>query len=98
MEELTEKLFQEKKVFKRLEVDNDELTKKISELQNQLDRNKVKMMDTRERCENLESQYESEKQRLSMVEDTIKTITQSKERVKVMVHNFAPSFNLAQFD
>ncbi|KXJ16073.1 uncharacterized protein LOC110236326 [Exaiptasia diaphana] len=98
MEDLTEQLFQEKKVFKRLEVDNEELTRKISELENQRDKNKLKLNESRERSENLESNYEDQKQRLSLVEDTIKTITQSKERVKMMVHNFAPSFNLDQFD
>jgi vacuolar-type H+-ATPase subunit I/STV1 len=98
MEDLTERLFQEKKTVKRLEVDNEDLTKKIYELQNQLEKNRSKMSESQEKCENLECHYEEEKQRLALVEDTIKTIRQSKDRVKMLVNNFAPSLNLDQFD
>ncbi|XP_031569406.1 kinesin-like protein KIN-7M, chloroplastic [Actinia tenebrosa] len=98
MEDLTEQLFQEKKMYKKIQVDNEDLTKKIQELQKQLEKNQIKMTESKEACENLESQYEEEKQRLALVEDTVKTIRQSKERVKMLVHNFAPSLNLEQFD
>ncbi|XP_001637164.2 uncharacterized protein LOC5517192 [Nematostella vectensis] len=98
MEDTTEQIFQEKKVVKKLQVDEEEIKHRISELQDQLAKNKSKLSETQERCEKLEIRYDEEKQRLSLVEDTIKTITQSKERVKMMVNNFAPNLNLENFD
>ena len=90
MEGVTEQLQDEKK----LEMDKGELKEKINPLQSQLDAIKVKEEDCQKRCQELEIRYNEEKERLSLVKDTVQRIGKSKERVKMMVHNFAPSLNL----
>ena len=98
MEEVTEQLLDEKKLIKKLEMDESELRQKINRLQTELDGIKIKEEDCKERCQDLEQRYNEEKERLSMVEDTVQRIKQSKERVKMMVHNFAPALNLDDYD
>lgn len=98
MEEVTEQLLDEKKLMKKLHMDEDELKQKINRLQTELDGIKVKQENCQERCQDLEHQYNEEKERLSMIEDTVKRIGKSKERVKMMVHNFAPTLNLDNYD
>ena len=98
MEEVTEQLLDEKKLIKKLEMDESELRQKINRLQTELDGIKIKEEDCKERCQDLEQRYNEEKERLSMVEDTVQRIKQSKERVKMMVHNFSPALNLDDYD
>ena len=98
MEGVTEQLLDEKKLMKKLEMDKGELKEKINRLQNQLDAIKVKEEDCQNRCQELEIRYNEEKERLSLVEDTLQRIGKSKERVKMMVHNFAPSLNLDDYE
>lgn len=98
MEEVTEQLLDEKKLIKKLDMDENELRQKINRLQTELDGIKIKEEDCKERCQDLEQRYNEEKERLSMVEDTVQRIKQSKERVKMMVHNFAPALNLDAYD
>ena len=98
MEEVTEQLLDEKKMMKKLEMDETELKQKINRLQTELDAIKVKEEDCRNRCQDLELRYNEEKERLSLVEDTVQRIGKSKERVKMMVHNFAPALNLDDYD
>lgn len=98
MEEVTEQLLDEKKLMKKLQMDEDELKQKINRLQTELDGIKVKQENCQGRCHDLEHQYNEEKERLSMIEDTVQRIGKSKERVKMMVHNFAPALNLDDYD
>ena len=98
MEEVTEQLLDEKKLMKKLEMDETELKQKINRLQTELDGIKVKEEDCQNRCQDLEIRYNEEKERLSLIEDTVQRIGKSKERVKMMVHNFAPSLNLDDYD
>ena len=98
MEEVTEQLLDEKKLMKKLQMDEEELKQKINRLQTELDGIKVKQENCQERCQGLEHQYNEEKERLSMIEDTVQRIGKSKERVKMMVHNFAPALNLEDYD
>ena len=98
MEEVTEQLLDEKKLMKKLEMDETEIKDKINRLQIELDAIKVKEEDCKSRCHDLELRYNEEKERLSLVEDTVQRIGKSKERVKMMVHNFAPSLNLDDYD
>lgn len=98
MEEVTEQLLDEKKLMKKLEMDETEIRDKINRLQTELDAIKVKEEDCENRCHDLELRYNEEKERLSLVEDTVQRIGKSKERVKMMVHNFAPSLNLDDYD
>jgi len=98
MEEVTEQLLDEKKLMKKLEMDETELKQKINNLQKELDTIKVKEEDCQNRCQDLELRYNEEKERLALVEDTVKQIGKSKERVKMMVHNFAPALNLDDYE
>ena len=98
MEEVTEQLLDEKKLMKKLQMDEDELKQKINRLQTELDGVKVKQENCQGRCQDLEHQYNEEKERLSMIEDTVQRIGKSKERVKMMVNNFAPALNLEDYD
>ena len=98
MEGVTEQLLDEKKLMKKLEMDKGELKEKINRLQSQLDAIKVKEEDCQNRCQELEIRYNEEKERLSLIEDTVQRIGKSKERVKMMVHNFAPSLNLDDYE
>ena len=99
MEGVTEQLLDEKKLMKKLEMDKGELKEKINRLQSQLDAIKVKEEDCQNRCQELEIRlYTEEKERLSLIEDTVQRIGKSKERVKMMVHNFAPSLNLDDYE
>ena len=75
-------------------MDKGELREKINRLKSQLDAIKVKEEDCQNRCQELEIRYTDAKERLSLIEDTVQRIGKSKERVKMMVHNFAPSLNL----
>ena len=98
MEGVTEQLLEDKKLMKKLEMDKGEFKEKINRLQSQLDAIKVKEEDCQNRCQELEIRYNEEKERLSLVEDTVQRIGKSKERVKMMVHNFAPSLNLDDYE
>ncbi|XP_068727546.1 kinesin heavy chain-like [Montipora capricornis] len=98
MEGVTEQLLDEKKLMKKLEMDKGELKEKISRLQSQLDAIKVKEEDCQNRCQELEIRYNKEKERLSLIEDTVQRIGKNKERVKMTVHNFAPSLNLDDYE
>ena len=100
MEGVTEQLLDEKKLMKKLEMDKGELKEKINRLQSQLDAIKVKEEDCQNRCQELEIRYteEKERERLSLIEDTVQWIGKSNERVKMMVHNFAPSLNLDDYE
>lgn len=98
MEEVTEQLLDEKKLIKKLEMDKEELKEKINKLQTELDSVAVKEQECQSRCHNLETRYNEEKERLSLIEDTVQRIGKSKERVKIMVHNFAPSLNLDDYE
>ena len=98
MEGVTEQLLDEKKLMKKLEMDKGEFKEKINRLQSQLDAIKVKEEDCQNRCQELEIRYTEEKERLSLIEDTVQRIGKSKERVKMMVHNFAPSLNLDDYE
>lgn len=98
MEEVTEQLLDEKKLMKKLEMDEEEIKQKIHRLQTELDTTKVKEEDCQNRCHDLEMRYNEEKERLSLVEDTVQQIAKSKERVKMMVHNFAPTLKLDDYD
>ena len=99
MEGVTEQLLDEKKLMKKLEMDKGELREKINRLQSQLDAINVKEEDCQNRCQELEIRlYTEEKERLSLIEDTVQRIGKSKERVKMMVHNFAPSLNLDDYE
>ena len=94
MEGVTEQLLDEKKLMKKLEMDKRELKEKINRPQSQLDAIKVKEEDCQNRCQELEIRYTEEKERLSLIEDTVQRIGKSKE----MVHNFASSLNLDDYD
>lgn len=98
MEEVTQQLLDEKKLMKKLQMDEDELKQKINRLQTELDSIKVKQENCQGRCHDLEHQYNEEKERLSMIEDTVQRIGKSKEQVKMMVHNFAPALDLDDYD
>ena len=98
MEVVTEQLLAEKKLWKKLEMDEQELKQKINHLQTELDGVNVREENCQERCKELEAKYNEEKERLAMIEDTVKTIAKSKERVKMLVHNFAPALNLDDYD
>ena len=97
-EGVTELLLDEKKLMKKLEMDKGELKEKINHLQSQLDAIKVKEENCQNRCQELEIRYNEEKERLSLIEDTVQRIGKSKERVKMMVRNFAPSLNLDDYE
>jgi len=98
MEEVTEQLLDEKKMIKKLEMDKEELKEKINKLQTELDSVAVKEQECHSQCHNLETRYNEEKERLSLIEDTVQRIGKSKERVKIMIHNFAPSLNLDDYE
>ena len=94
MESTTEHLMEQKKMVKKLEMDKRGLRDKMKEIQEHLEKVNVRERECQEKCTELEQSYNEEKDRLAMVEDTIKMINKSKERVKMLVQNFAPSLNL----
>ena len=94
MEGVTEQLLDEKKLMKKLEMDKGELKEKINRLQSQLDAINVKEEVCQNRCQELEIRYNEEKERLSLIEDTVQRIGKSKERVWMIMNSFSlGSFN-----
>ena len=67
-------------------------------LMKKLEMDKGELRENQNRCQELEIRYTEEKERLSLIEDTVQRIGKSKERVKMMVHNFAPSLNLDNYE
>ena len=94
MESTTERLMGQKKKLRTFVVDKQKLRDKIKELQEHMDQIALKEENCQRDCEELELNYNAEKDRLAMAEDTIKMIDKSKERVKILVQNFAPNLNL----
>ena len=98
MESITQELMGKKQDMRKIERDSNDIQERIQELQQQLVKNSEQFQHCQDYCDELEEKYNQEKQQLAMVEDTIKTIEKSKERVKVMVHNFAPNLKLDNED
>lgn len=98
MESVTDELVEEKKTIKKLENESQQIKHKIQQLQEQLEQNNNSQQKCQEKCVELERKYNEEKDRLSMAEDTVRTIQKTKDKIKLLVQNLAPSLNLDSFD
>ena len=98
MESVTNELVEEKKAIKRFETESQQIQHKIQQLEEQLEQNNNLQQKCQEKCTELERKYNEEKDRLSMAEDTVRTIQKTKDKIKLLVHNLAPSLNLDNFD
>ena len=94
MEEITHEL-----VRKKRSVENINSTALKIKRQMKCLHENLKMLEQQHisECGNIsemEDNYEKSKKQLLMVEKTLKTLAQSKERVKCMIENIAPSIQL----
>ena len=94
MESITEDILKEKRVARKLEKENSDIQNKIKELEMQYHQNEELIKDSSSNCQALEKSYDDEKNKLTLIEETIKTIRNSKERAKVMIQNLAPNLKL----
>ena len=94
MESITEEILEEKRVAKKLEKENDQIKTKIKELELELHQNEEIIKESSSNCHSLELNYNEEKDKLTLIEETIKTIRNSKERAKIMIQNLAPNVKI----
>lgn len=94
MEEITESILKEKRVGRKLEKQNTDIKAKIKELELEHSNNEELLKESSSNCHILEKKYDSEKDKLALIEETIKTIRNSKERAKLMIQNLAPNLKL----
>ena len=97
MESITNDHVEEKKSIKRLEMENKQMEQKIQQLQGQLEENNSLKEKHQESCIELERKYGEEQGRLAMAEDTVRTIQKTKDKIKLLVQNLAPSLDLDKF-
>ena len=94
MESVTEDILKEKRVARKLENENSDIQNKIKELELQYHQNEELIIESSSNCHALEKDYDEEKDKLTLIEETIKTIRNSKERAKIMIQNLAPNLKL----
>ena len=94
MESITEDIIEEKRVGRKLEKENDDIKNKIKELELEFHHNEELLKESLSNCSSLEQNYNEEKEKLTIIEETIKTIRNSKERAKIMIQNLAPNLKL----
>ena len=94
MESITEDIIEEKRVGRKLEKENDDIKSKIKELELEFHHNEELLKESLSNCSSLEQNYNEEKEKLTIIEETIKTIRNSKERAKIMIQNLAPNLKL----
>ena len=94
MESITEDILKEKRVARKLEKENGDIENKIKDLELQYQQNEELIKDSSSNCHDLEKSYDDEKSKLTLIEETIKTIRNSKERAKIMIQNLAPNLKL----
>ena len=94
MESITNDLVEEKKAMKRLETENKQIEQKIQQFQEKLEENSNLKQKHQEKCVDLEGKYSEEQKRLAMAEDTVRTIQKTKDKIKLLVQNLAPTLNL----
>ena len=94
MESITEEILEEKRVAKKLEKENDQIKTKIKELELELHQNEEIIKESSSNCHSLELNYNEVKDKLTLIEETIKTIRNSKERAKIMIQNLAPNVKI----
>ena len=94
MESITEDILKEKRVARKLEKENNDIQNKIKELELEYHQNEELIKESSSNCLALEKSYDEEKNKLTLIEETIKTIRNSKERAKIMIQNLAPNLKL----
>lgn len=94
MESITEDMLKEKRVARKLEKENSDIQNKIKELELEYHQNEELIKESSSNCHALEKSYDEEKDKLTLIEETIKTIRNSKERAKIMIQNIAPNLKL----
>ena len=94
MESITEDILKEKRVARKLEKENNDIQNKIKELELEFHQNEELIKESSAHCHALEKSYDEEKNKLTLIEETIKTIKNSKERAKIMIQNLAPNLKL----
>ena len=94
MESITEDILKEKRVTRKLEKQNSDIQNKIKELELEYHQNEELIKESSSNCHSLEKNYDEEKSKLTLIEETIKTIRNSKERAKIMIQNLAPDLKL----
>ena len=97
MEEITEQLVSHKQSIENTAESTSNIRQQIAELQDTLAKLERRRDTETEECEELEESYEVEKGKLGMIEKTLKTIDQSCDRIRLMVENISPDFNIDQF-
>lgn len=94
MESINEDILKEKRVARKLEKENSDIQNRIKELEMEYRQNEEVIKESSSNCYSLEKIYDEEKGKLTLIEETIKTIRNSKERAKMMIQNLAPNLKL----
>lgn len=94
MESINEDILKEKRVARKLEKENSDIQNRIKELEMEYRQNEEVIKESSSNCYSLEKIYDEEKGKLTLIEETIKTIRNSKERAKIMIQNLAPNLKL----
>ena len=94
MESITEDILEEKRVARKLDKKNEQIKSKIKELELELHQNEELIKESSSNCNSLEQNYNKKKEKLTLIEETIKTIRNSKERAKIMIQNLAPNLKI----
>ena len=98
MEDITKEMIHKKQTMKGIEQESESIRKKIEKLQENLVQCNNKREDCRNECNELEHVYDENKEKLNMLEGTIRQVKQSKERVKILITNFIPTLKLDEED
>ncbi|XP_070566991.1 golgin subfamily A member 6-like protein 7 [Ptychodera flava] len=88
LEGFASKIERQKKQLGNIEREEEKLQEQITELQERLETLRMHKKDYKEKFSELEDTHQQETQRLSMVKDTLRTIYNSMEKVKMLARNF----------
>ncbi|XP_066302103.1 uncharacterized protein [Branchiostoma lanceolatum] len=94
METVAKQLEREQKQVAGIEKQEESLREQIKMLEekiNSLQTHKEGYIDT---CDELEGQHFNLASKLSMVEDTLQSLTLERDKVRILAHNFDPSINM----
>ncbi|CAH1238503.1 Hypp5597 [Branchiostoma lanceolatum] len=94
METVAKQLEREQKQVAGIEKQEESLREQIKMLEekiNSLQSHKEGYIDT---CDELEGQHFNLASKLSMVEDTLQSLTLERDKVRILAHNFDPSINI----
>ncbi|XP_078655621.1 uncharacterized protein LOC144902216 [Branchiostoma floridae x Branchiostoma belcheri] len=94
METVAKQLEREQKQVAAIEKQEENLKEQIKMLEEKINSLQSHKEGYRDTCNELEGQHFNLASKLSMVEDTLQSLTLERDKVRILAHNFDPSINI----